>query len=79
MAQDTSANEEPRYTPDDLRTNGVKHNRKLQFTFSLTGHQVYNVLQTFEEIAVSHPHFDVVRKCVLLSEEIRNQAKEQGF
>ena len=69
----------PNFGDDALETNGIRSNRNAQFTFTLSGQETYRTLQTFENLAVDTPHFNLVRQCVLLSEKIRNQAREQGF
>jgi len=81
MAQTEETTEAPQtdFSMDTLRTKGIRQNRKAEFNIHLTGQEVYLVLETFEDLAVETRQYDVARKCVLLSELIRDQAKKQGF
>ena len=61
---------------------GVKANRNMRFTFTLTGLEVYDLLQFLEHLAVQGKNagdYDFVRSCVLWAEKFREQAKQQGF
>lgn len=49
---------------------------------TLTGLEVYDLLQFLEHLAVQGKNagdYDFVRSCVLWAERFREQAKQQGF
>lgn len=62
-----------------LITKGIRANRHRQYSLVLTGVQVYDLLRLIETVAVQNPDYLTVRQCVLHSENIRTQARRQGF
>lgn len=66
-------------SPHALATAGIKANRKAHFTITLSGKELYEVLQMLEQAAVDAQTYSELRSFALAAEVIRNQADAQGF
>ena len=64
---------------DAFRTQGIRRNRKLQFTLTLSGDEIQRTLKVLEDLAVESRCYLQVRECVLMAERIRAEAHKQGF
>lgn len=66
--------------PEYLKTAGVRTNARAIFSIRFSGTDVYDLLKLLEGVATQSPNsYLEVRKCVFLSEKIRNQTRRQGF
>ncbi len=76
----TQARPRPLMTsPEALASNGGKENRNKHFRITLSGTEIYELLQLLEQSAVDAPDYMNLRAFVLAAEVIRNQVREQGF
>ena len=63
-----------------LETSGVRANRAKNFALSLSGSEIYALLDYLEKSATrQHDNFHLVREAVLLAELIRVRARKVGF
>lgn len=60
-------------------TTGAKANSDRMFNFQLRGADVYGLIELMVEGAKDAEDFDRIRKFVLYVDEIKRQAREQGF
>lgn len=76
MSAVSSTSEDPYYV-----SKGIGANRQVHFNFTMTGKEVYDLLQFFEHLALESKgrSYDHVRSCVLWSEKFRAEARTQGF
>jgi len=49
------------------------------YAVRLEGRLLYRLCHLLEDVAVESPHYVRLRECVELAEEIRRQAREQGW
>ncbi len=60
-------------------TAGIKSSRDRVFHFEILGLDLHYLIETLVKAASSTSDFDQIRKFVLFADEIKRQAREQGF
>jgi hypothetical protein len=61
------------------QTEGAKANFDRTFILQFLGRDIYGLIDLMVEAAKNNDDFDRIRKFVLYVDEIKRQAREQGF
>lgn len=64
---------------EEAETRGVRANGAVEFGVCMTGKRWYDLMALLESVAVEAHDYATVRRAVVLSEEVRNKLRGQGF